>query len=560
MDDNSDSGASELPAGHVVGERYRIEALLGEGGVGRVYRARHVSLDRSVALKVLLAQHEGREVLRERFRREAAALASLSHPHIVAVTDFGVDGETLFLVMEMLDGQSLADLLRSETLDPARAISIVRQILLALAYAHARKVVHRDLKPHNIFVRRLDDGSDHVTVLDFGLARFVGDRQSGAQLTRAGMVIGTPAYMAPEQASGDVDAMDARTDIYAVGLLLFEVLTGRRPFATKDPGALLRAHLLENPPTLAEADPELEPTPELEAIVARALAKQPEERYPGAAQMLAALDAIGPKAARRRSPAGPKSGELAELVEAPTMAATPSKQRARSTATRAQAKSPDAKSADAKSAPQPRSSRLVLAFGFIAGLVVLGVVVGVWIVWTSLSSPEPPPRVVVPVPPPPAVDAHVPPPVSTARDPFAEPMPEPLASYHAQVRGGRKLSQSRVRELRSWAREHEEDAARAHLVLAHNFFLHRPLSYATLPEYEAAMEIDPSVRGDPQMLHELLMLARSASQHQSASDFIVRWYGAEALPAIDAMLAEGLQAPDPQRLQRVRARVVDESP
>src|SRR5687768_5160770 len=162
----------DLKVGHVVAERYRIEALLGEGGVGRVYRARHTALGRSVAIKLLLTEHEGSEVLRERFRREAEALAALSHPHIVAVTDFGVDGEMPYLVMELLEGTSLAEMLQEDRLEPSSAIGIVRQVLLALGYAHARGVIHRDLKPHNIFVRRLDDGSAHVTVLDFGLARF----------------------------------------------------------------------------------------------------------------------------------------------------------------------------------------------------------------------------------------------------------------------------------------------------------------------------------------------------------------------------------------------------
>jgi serine/threonine-protein kinase len=272
--------------------RYRIDAKIGEGGLGTVYRAQHLKLDRAVAIKVLKADLRAIPDIRSRFEREVRMLAALSHPNVVTITDYGDAASLPYLVMELVEGDELSGLIGR--ISPKRALGVIRQILSSLAYAHKCDVVHRDLKPANVIVRALPDGSDYAVVLDFGLAKFVGDEGPGHDLTRSGLVVGTPAYLPPEQIGGGAKKSDARSDLYAVGLILFEMLTGRRPFITDDAAEMLRAHLVTTPPTLSEASPSSRVSPALERLVARALAKAPSDRYASAKEMLDALDALGP--------------------------------------------------------------------------------------------------------------------------------------------------------------------------------------------------------------------------------------------------------------------------
>lgn len=263
--------------------RYRIEAPLGEGGAGHVYRARHIALGRSVALKVLRKHHNERWVSRQRFEREARALGQLTHPNIVAVTDSGVDHGAPFLVMELLEGADLARRLRTEGLPAPLACRYALEALEGLAFVHERGLVHRDIKPANIFLERTAVG-ERVKLLDFGLARLVAPNE-GAAVTRFGEVLGTPHYMAPEQVSGE--AADARADVYAMGLVLYEMLTGRRAF-TGDDMAVLRQQLVAAVPALE--DPALAP---FDALLRRATHKEPAERFANARAMREALaDAV----------------------------------------------------------------------------------------------------------------------------------------------------------------------------------------------------------------------------------------------------------------------------
>jgi serine/threonine-protein kinase len=239
--------SSELAAGHVLGGRYRIEGLLGGGGIGAVYRAVQLPLERPVAIKVLHDDMLSMKELRARFEREARVLSALTHPHVVSISDYGIDGDRPFLVMELLEGRTLEEVLREGEMTPELALQVTREILEGLAFAHQKGVAHRDLKPANVFLLRGRDGSEHVKLLDFGLARVVGPSKAASDdevtLTKRGVVFGTPAYMSPEQASGT--PADERSDVYSLGILLFEMLAGRRPFVGETRAEVLRGHLAD---------------------------------------------------------------------------------------------------------------------------------------------------------------------------------------------------------------------------------------------------------------------------------------------------------------------------
>jgi serine/threonine-protein kinase len=284
----------------VVDDRYQVLHLLGEGGMGRVYRARHRALGRFFALKVLKAELARDGALSARFIQEAKAAAAVSHPNVVQITDFGTlpSGQPYF-VMELLQGASLSRVVANEgPLAPARAVHIARKIAEALGAAHAAGVIHRDLKPDNIHVAATASGRDIIKVLDFGLAKVAGS----SSLTRVGMVFGTPHYMSPEQASGE--AVDHRADIYALGVVLFEMLTGRVPFEADTYMGVLTKHLYVDPPRPSDVAGG-DPFGDLEEVVMRCLAKDPAARYESMGEVLEALDAVSARVATSSFPAGP---------------------------------------------------------------------------------------------------------------------------------------------------------------------------------------------------------------------------------------------------------------
>jgi len=274
--------------GTTIDGRYRVEALLGEGGMGFVYRCRHKVLDRLVAIKILRQDVPRARVVMERFVMEAKAASGIGNAHIVDVLDFGElpDGSTYF-VMEYLEGRSLADVMdRERPIAEELTVSIARQIAEGLGAAHAASIVHRDLKPDNVFLINRDGGRDFVKILDFGIAK-IGSVQS--QITRAGEIFGTPHYMAPEQAKGA--AVDHRADIYALGVILFELITGHVPFDSETPFGVLSQHISAEPPPPSALNPRV--SPGLEAIVLKCLAKKPEHRYPTMAALIEELDRVG---------------------------------------------------------------------------------------------------------------------------------------------------------------------------------------------------------------------------------------------------------------------------
>ncbi|HJK93099.1 MAG TPA: serine/threonine-protein kinase [Polyangiaceae bacterium LLY-WYZ-15_(1-7)] len=279
--------------GFTLGER------IGAGATGVVYRATREDSGQVFAVKVLNEALGHIQSLRRRFEREARALGKLTHEHIVHIADFGVVDDIVFIAMEYLEGDTLEDRLQEAPVDAPLALHVMKQILDGVAFAHDLQIVHRDLKPANVFlVERPGEPLPDVKILDFGLAKFlsIDELSQEGTLTRKGRVVGTPAYMAPEQITGV--SLDVRADVYAAGIVLFELLADRRPFDYDRRSQLLRAHLFEPLPKLADIRPELEVDPELEAVIRKALAKDPGERYPDARAMYDALQPFGPGAVR----------------------------------------------------------------------------------------------------------------------------------------------------------------------------------------------------------------------------------------------------------------------
>jgi len=269
--------------GTTLDGRYRLSSHLASGGMGAVFRAEHVYMRKEVALKVLRPDLSSSPDLAERFRRESEIASSLDHENIVRVTDFGRSPEGyLFLAMELLEGESLYDRLRrTGPMAPDEAVSILLQVCAGLEAAHRRGVVHRDLKPENIFLDASGGGRPVVKILDFGIAKI--SEPQGTTTTDVGMVVGTPEYLSPEQAFGQ--EVDARADVYAVGIVAWRMLAGRHPFQADSPRALVMKQATEPVPPLAEVRPALSAYPALLAAVARACAKSPAERPAGAAEL-----------------------------------------------------------------------------------------------------------------------------------------------------------------------------------------------------------------------------------------------------------------------------------
>lgn len=278
--------------------KYTLLSILGEGGMGAVYKA--VTPDNHyVAVKVLHQELGDNAELKERFQREIQALFELRHPNVLAAHDAGVYDGSPYLVMELLEGSPLDKFVEDGAAAPELALTLFRQVLTGLAFAHAKGAAHRDLKAENVFISSTPQGPV-AKLLDFGLVKFTDEAKWGAnrKLTVQGSVFGTPAYMAPEQAMGQ--PADARTDVYACGCILFELLTGEWPFMEETQMMMLQSHIMKKPRAIGEANLDIAVRPELEELFQRAMMKKPEERYKDAGEMLRALDAIPQPAAVTR--------------------------------------------------------------------------------------------------------------------------------------------------------------------------------------------------------------------------------------------------------------------
>ena len=353
--------------GATLSGRYLVTRKVGQGGMGAVYEATHTLIGKRVAVKVLLEKYARREAIMQRLEQEARLASSCQNEHIIDITDFGTteDGRT-FVVMEYLEGESLAECLaREHQLPEQRILQIVSQAASALVAAHAKGIVHRDIKPENLFLLRRKD-LDFVKVVDFGISKSLrasDEAEEQPRLTQTGMVLGTPLYMSPEQARGD-DELDARVDVYALGVIMYEAATGRVPFLGNNYLSVISQVLNEPAAPPRRLRPEL--SEELEAIVLRAMAKDREDRYASAQDLL---------------------GDVTALLEDPTR----STERAKITGPR-------------RRAPR-RKSPLKVAIWVALVAVVIAAVVTTVVMLVGGSAAQQDRRVVAPPPPPGASDA-----------------------------------------------------------------------------------------------------------------------------------------------------------
>jgi serine/threonine-protein kinase len=312
------SAAAKERAQRLVGKtirgKYRIEELVAMGGIAAVFRAKQLDTNVDVAVKVLHPDAEGLPELIERFEREAVAGKHMFHPNVAAVTDIDtLEDGSYFLVQEFIRGQTLRDVIRRGPVPPLRAARIARELAVALNAAHDMQIVHRDLKPLNVMI--LDGHEARVQLIDFGLAKVpvehlaVANEDARRSLTQAGVVFGTVAYMAPETALG-MRALDKRADLYALGVITYEMLAGKHPFTATEPTALFAQQRNAVPPPIAERSPGVVVPPAIERVVHKLLEKDPDARYPHARAVIAALDA-----AIRESEVGASAALLAPQPE-----------------------------------------------------------------------------------------------------------------------------------------------------------------------------------------------------------------------------------------------------
>ena len=359
-------GADDPLIGKTIEGRYVLQRRIGRGGMGVVYEAEHAALDRRVAVK-LIAAKQAPEAFLTRFRREAKLASRITHEHLVHIYDVGIDLDTGadFIVMEYVEGRDLGKELEGGPMGFARAIAITRQLLHALHAIHEGEIIHRDIKPTNVMLTTRSGERDYVKLMDFGIARAIGD----ASLTVTGHVVGTPSFMSPEQLRGH--EVDRRSDLYAVGVTLFAMIAGRLPF-DGNTALLAGQHVFQPPPSLAKLRPGTPPA--LVAAVERALAKAPADRFPDALAFAKALDGEAP----------PQIAATAKVAKVERREAATVNER-----------------------PPTNRSRAPIVAGALAAIAAIAAVI--WFLQRPPTTPAPPATVATPAPPPRAqIDAAVP--------------------------------------------------------------------------------------------------------------------------------------------------------
>jgi serine/threonine-protein kinase len=481
-----DTVTSDPRVGTLVQGRYRILERLGAGGMGVVYRGERTELGRAVAIKFLHGLVAEDPSIQKRFRIEAQAMSQLSHPCCVSIIDFGVEGGAPFMVMDFVTGQTLRSRVHEGGAVPVKqALSIMRQVLAGLAHAHERGIVHRDIKPDNIILTDAIGLGEQVRILDFGLAKL---RDTAPGLT-LGMPVGTPSYMAPEQIRGE--EVDARTDLYSAGVLLFELLTGQKPFHSERAAAVMLQHQEAPPPSLGSLMPGAGFSPALEALVSKALAKKPEDRFQSAGAFASALEAL-PEAAT-------------PPPEVPAAATPPS---------------PEART-------RARPSRGAVIGAGAAGLLLIGA--GAVLLWPRAQE-EAPAESAPPIaakslaPSEPLTEAK--PKQEAALVPAPVP-PEPLPGIEQIERwvreGRRDQSLSALAKLR---KQHPTSAYAPYLEGQVNFDNLR--WHDGLASYGAAIRNNPAYRSDPTLIRNVIRCLVSDRFHSRCGEFLVQQVGAPA--------------------------------
>lgn len=283
------SKPSSTREGKMISDRFRIIKLLGEGGMGEVYLAEHTYLNKKVAIKLLRPEITSSNEAVQRFYQEAKSAARIKHESIIEIYDFGkLDDGTIYLAMEFLEGSPLADIMLNGPLDLARAIDFIIQIADGLGAAHAEGIIHRDMKPENVFIVRDRTGRERVKILDFGIAKMSSGEGEGHGLTKTGTIFGTPHYMSPEQAMGR--QLDHRTDIYSMGVIMFELFTGSVPFKAESFMGILTQHITTPPPAPSAYRPDL--PPQIEQIILKAMDKDPNHRYQSMGELILDLQRV----------------------------------------------------------------------------------------------------------------------------------------------------------------------------------------------------------------------------------------------------------------------------
>ena len=430
--------------GTLAAGRYRILKLLGEGGMGQVYLAEHVAIEKRVALKILRAELAGKGEIVTRFQQEAISASRIKHPNVLDVFDFGqLENGRFFLAMEFLEGNDLADeLSKRRILGVESGIRIALQMCRALAAAHEKGVVHRDMKPENVFLQRTGDGEEIVKIVDFGIAQLRSKDEEAVQtkrrLTRTGMIFGTPEYMAPEQAGGK--HADPRSDIYSVGIIMYEMFTGAVPFTGDTFLGVLAKHLSDPTPEMPAICPEISISSSLQGVIMHALEKEPTARYQTMLEFAHAISATSDAAALGYRPTQPASSERSNSF-APHLSGTPTQQqfspaplssstspssRGRLRDEAARAETLIGAEASARShAPRNKAPALAALFALIT---VAGV--GAWFLAHRAGATRPTPEVAAAPPAPLSAPSAVPiaQPVLSA-----DPTPAPTAGIHLDV-------------------------------------------------------------------------------------------------------------------------------